>query len=161
MEDSQDFLKVQEEMVELYQKAYEEMDDYYYKNSKDVFNYIEWLYNHNRDSALIILAKKDNQIIGFIAGDTHYYDKDSSNYVMNIHELVVKKEFRGLGIATQLIYEFINRSKQKNKEKDKKVNGVILWVGKNNQKALRLYTNLGFSVQYKTNKWIKMRMNIL
>ncbi|MCS6955186.1 MAG: GNAT family N-acetyltransferase [Candidatus Calescibacterium sp.] len=147
-------------MAELYQKAYEDLDDYYYKNRNDVVNYIEWLYNHNKDSSLVILATKDNEIIGFIAGDTYYYDKDSSNYVMNIHELVVKKEFRGLGIATQLIYEFINRSKQKNKEKNKKVNGVILWVGKNNQKALKLYTNLGFTIQHKTNKWIKMRMNI-
>lgn len=136
------------------------MDDYHYTDIQDIQNYVQWLHNHNEETSLIILASCGKDVIGFIAGDIYYYDKEQSCLVSNIHELVVKPEFRGIGIGTQLIYEFITRSKEKNKQLGKKVNQVILWVGKNNQKAIKLYTNLGFSIHSKANKWIKMKMNI-
>lgn len=148
-------------MVNLYEQAYKTMDDYHYKDHNDVVDYIKWLFEHNRDSSLIILAIKDQRLIGFIAGDTYYYDKDLEENVMNIHELVVDPEYRGIGIGTHLIYEFIKRAKEKNKEKGKKVSQVILWVGKENEKAQKLYTNLGFSSCKRSGKWIKMKMGIL
>lgn len=153
-------MKVKDELVNLYQEAYKDLEDYHYTDIQDIQNYINWLHSHNKETSLIILAFCGKEIIGFIAGDTYYYDKEQSCFVSNIHELVVKPEFRGLGIGTHLIYEFITRAKNKNKQLDKKVNQVILWVGKNNQKAIKFYTNLGFSVHSKTNKWIKMKMNI-
>lgn len=136
------------------------MQDYHYIKKEDIENYISWLFNHNRSSAIIIIAMINKEISGFIAGDSFYYDKEQEEWVMNIHELVVKPNYRGLGIATHLIYEFISRSKIKNKQKNKKVNQVILWVGKDNKKAQKLYTNLGFSFVSKNNKWLKMRLYI-
>jgi len=117
------------------------------------------LYSHNPSSSVIIIAKIGKEIVGFISGDAFYYDKELS-YVMNIHELVVDPSYRGRGIATFLIYEFIKQSKEINEQKDRKIDKVILWVGKNNHRAIKLYQNLGFSYFSKSGKWIKMVMNI-
>ena len=79
---------------------------------------------------------------------------------MNIHELVVKPNYRSKGIGSYLIYEFIKRAKDKNKERNKRVDHVILWVGENNMKAKKLYENIGFYTIDKVNKWIKMIMKL-
>lgn len=136
------------------------MEDYYYKNPEDVERYIEWLFNHNQETSIIIVATHNNRVIGFIAGDRYYYDKQEEDYVINLHELVVISEYRGLGIATHLINEFIAISRRKNKKQGRKVNGVILWVGKDNHRAQKLYKNLGFTYQTKVGKWLKMMMKL-
>jgi len=159
IEDFRDFSEVKNDLVQLYIKAYKDLDDYHYKTLDDIEKYIYWLYSHNLESSVVIIAKIGRDIVGFIAGDAFYYDKDVS-YVMNIHELVVDPLYRGRGIATSLIYEFIQQSKSINEEEDRKINKVILWVGKDNTRAIKLYQNLGFSYLSKSGKWIKMIMNI-
>lgn len=136
------------------------MDDYHYKNKKDIENYIDWLYFHNTENSLVIVAKNNQEMVGFIAGDCLYYDKNFQRNSINIHELVVKPEYRGRGIATYLISEFITRAKQKNKQKNKKAEFAILWVGENNHRAIKLYKNLGFSICEKNKKWLKMELKL-
>ncbi|MFN3477879.1 MAG: GNAT family N-acetyltransferase [bacterium] len=160
MEDPQDFFEVRNTLIELYQRSYAEMDDYHYKNEKDIEQYIDWLYFHNTENSLILLAKKNQEIVGFIAGDCLYYDKKLQRNSINIHELVVKPEYRGMKIATYLIGEFITRARQKNKQRNKKVEFAILWVGENNHKAMNLYKTLGFSVCKKDKKWLKMELKL-
>lgn len=160
LEDNNDFFKVYDQLVELYIDGYKNLEDYHYKDLKDIKDYIKWLFYHSKENRLIIIAKVEKEIVGFIAGNISYYDKKIEKTVMNIHELVVKPNYRSKGIGSYLIYEFIKRAKNKNKQRNKKIDHVILWVGENNQKAKKLYENIGFYTIDKVNKWIKMIMKL-
>ena len=82
-------------------------------------------------SSIYIVAKIKNKIVGF-AGIKIIVDEAD---IMNI---VVRKDFRNIGIGTLLLENLINLSK------DLDLNLITLEVNEKNSSAIHLYENFGF-----------------
>mgnify|MGYP001773813623 CR=1 FL=1 len=165
IEDDSDFIKFKKDLVDVYLKTYEKMEDYHYKDQKDIEKYIDWLYNHktnNLNKSVIIVAFDNNnrKVIGFIAGDTYYYDKELQSFVIAIHEICVIPEYQGLKIGHYLMYEILEFAKKHNKENDVKAKYSILFVGAKNYKAINFYKKLGYNYLSEHGKWIKMVLHL-
>ncbi len=118
-----------------------------------------WNYNILKDelnsqNSTYLVAKLDNDIIGF-AGFKAVF---SSAELMNI---VVRKTFRCNGIATLLMEELLKDLK------NKKIATLYLEVAKNNTTAINLYKKFGFLESgvrkgyYQTDDAILMELHIL
>lgn len=83
------------------------------------------------ENTTYIIAKKDNEIIGF-AGILTIIDE------ANIMNIVTKKNKRNLGIGSKLLSELINISKSKN------FKSITLEVNENNIPAVKLYEKFKF-----------------
>lgn len=83
------------------------------------------------DDSYFIVAKSDNQIIGF-AGLKVIYDETE---IMNI---VVKKDYRKKGVGSLLLSKLFDLSKKLN------INIMNLEVNERNLSAISLYRNFGF-----------------
>lgn len=81
----------------------------------------------------IIVAKFNNQIVGFVLMEI--------TDEVNISSIVVNKDFRNLGIASNLITNVEKFAKSKN------INNISLEVSKNNPRAYLLYEKLGFKTR--------------
>lgn len=82
------------------------------------------------ENYLILKAVVENEIVGFILV------QKSDEY--NIDSIVVKKEFRNLGIASKMIYKLEKEAKKN------KISILSLEVGEKNIRAYLLYKKLGF-----------------
>jgi len=83
--------------------------------------------------ASVLVAEKENQILGFVSVSFPYWDR-----VAIIQHLIVIKEHRGQGIGSSLLQEVINSCKAENMKK-----GTVqtaLW----HLQAIKLYKSLGF-----------------
>ena len=163
IEDKTDFDKVKDKLIQVYIKTYEKIEDYHYKKIEDIENYIKWLFYHksndlNKNIIIVAIDNDSKDIVGFIAGDTYYYDKELEDYVISIHEISVIPEYQGLKIGYSLMNEFLEFSKQYNKTKNLKVKYSNLYVGEKNLKAINFYKKLGYTYFSKHGKWIKMIM---
>jgi len=84
----------------------------------------------------IIVAEDDGRVVGFI----DYLITFNSATIMQI---AVTKEYRGIGIATQLLSEM---EKSFPKDLDEIVETVTLEVRVSNQPAVNLYTKNGYKI---------------
>ncbi len=80
-----------------------------------------------------LVAKENNEIIGFVGGLLNIDQAE----IMNI---VVKKDKRGLGIGKKLLKEIIELVKKNNLSK------ITLEVNSKNEAAKKMYENIGFEV---------------
>lgn len=101
------------------------------------------------NSNFIIIAKKDRSVVAYMAVSLNVeneldreHDKYTEEPVLNnslvIKHLVVKKHYRNLKIATELIQE-IKQYAIKNK-----INNLYLWTTPDNVVALKFYKRMGF-----------------
>ena len=91
---------------------------------------------------LLLVAMKDKKVVGLIDG----YIINSTllkEKISYIDHLVVDEKYRNQKIATELINEFINKSKKKNAKY------IKLCAFKNNEKAINLYKKFDF-LEYST-----------
>lgn len=86
-----------------------------------------------------IVAKCDTNIVGF-AGINMIVDE------AHIANIVVKKNFRNLGIGSKLLYNLINTAK-------KEATSITLEVNEKNIPAIKLYTKYGFETLGKRKKY--------
>ena len=84
----------------------------------------------------IIVAEDDGRVVGFI----DYLITFNSATIMQV---AVTKEYRGIGIATQLLSEM---EKSFPKDLDEIVETVTLEVRVSNQPAVNLYTKNGYKI---------------
>lgn len=95
-----------------------------------------WNYNIikseiNNPDSIVLVAKEDNQIIGF-AGIWKAID------IMHLMDIVVAKAYRRKKIASLLLEQLINLSIEHN------INELTLEVSQNNLPAINLYNKFGF-----------------
>jgi len=83
--------------------------------------------------AKVLVAEKDNQILGFVSVSFPYWDR-----VAIIHHLIVIEEYRGQGIGTSLLKEIISLCKSKGMKKITVQTALWHW------QAIKLYKSLGF-----------------
>lgn len=165
IEDKTDFNKVKDELVNVYLKTYENIPDYHYKNIQDIKDYIEWLFYHksndlNKNLIIIAVDNNNKKVVGFIAGDTYYYDRELEDYAIAIHEISIIPEYQGLKIGSTLMNELLETAKKYNKDKSLKAKYSVLYVGEKNYKAINFYKKLGYTYFSKHGKWIKMIMHL-
>ena len=86
---------------------------------------------------IFLVAEMDQKIVGVIDGyiidSIHYKEK-----VSFLEHLCVDKKYRKKRIATELIQEFSNKSKEKG------ATYIKLYAFENNSNAIKLYNKLGF-----------------
>lgn len=92
------------------------------------------LSNKYKNFGEVMLASNNNEIIGYIA----YYRNDFDNYNAYISTVVIKKEYRGMGIGKSLLRKVISDCESHG------FTTIKLEVDNNNDKAIFLYKSFGF-----------------
>lgn len=109
----------------------EEIKDILVSDFDDFWTYSILKDELNCSSSHYIVAKSNNEIVGFCGIKVVLDSAD----IMNI---VVKKDFRNLGIGTALLNEIITLCSSLN------LSSITLEVRKDNEYAISLYRNFGF-----------------
>lgn len=95
----------------------------------------------------LLFVEKDNEIEGYLIGSIIRSDYQTIGYV---DDLFISKNFRKKGGAKKLIEEFIKILKRN------KIKKCRLGVNIKNNKAIRLYRNMGFEIKhYEMDKKLK------
>ena len=136
-----------ESFVETYKSAYRGLEEYAYVKEKSIRYYFRWLFK--RDSDGFFVAELNGMVVGFVACDSHWHNLFHEK-MGEIHELVVREEYKGRGIGKKLM----ERAEQYLKSKGH--NKIGLWVGENNARAIKFYEALGYKKRDKFGKWLRM-----
>lgn len=110
-----------------------EIDDIFYvplSTKVDINDYVEKIYNNG----IALIIKIEDKIIATLLG----YCNDQKNKLAYISTIGVKKEYRGLGIGTELIGYFTNVSIKNG------MSFLSLHTHEKNIKAINFYKKNGF-----------------
>ena len=88
-------------------------------------------------SGFVLFARNGEEIIGMVVCFVNFSTFKVKKYLY-VHDVIVKKEYRGLGVGRQLLEKCISISVERNYCK------VTLEVRDDNESAKRLYQSLGF-----------------
>src|SRR5579864_1740217 len=104
-------------------------------------------------TATWVVAQRDGRVIGIVAGKHPDSDKDAEDGTRTryIESLWISPEFRGRGLAEQLIRYLVREECRKSRT----VTHFLLWVFETNLRAIRLYENMGFALTTEKNEGIK------
>lgn len=92
------------------------------------------------DNKIILVARENNIILGYVYGFIQDKGNLYNNKISKLYALFVKEQYRGNGIESSLIKEFINWAREK------RVAYIELSVCKDNTNAISLYENEGFGI---------------
>lgn len=96
---------------------------------------VEGLKNHS--SCMVLFALVDGVYAGIITSFINFSTFKAKPY-FNVHDIAVKKEFRGSGVGRKLLESVISIAKERNYCK------ITLEVRDDNHNAQKLYKSLGF-----------------
>ncbi len=133
------------ELVDLYQRAYEDEPLYAYRERKRIKSYLKWLLKHARGGFLV--AFEGEKAVGFLA-------LEETEPVPEIHELVVEPSYRGRNLAEKLMRRALEYLQARGHRR------VALWVGEHNRRAQKFYQKLGFEPTGKAGIWIRMERDL-
>ena len=119
-----------------------------YEDFDDFWNYNVFKSELENKNSKYIVAKQNNEIVGF-AGIWIAID------IAHITNIVVKKDLRKQGIGTIILQELIKLCKEL------KMNEVTLEVNENNSKAINLYKKFGFEQVGLRKKYYKNTDNAI
>ncbi|MFA5406302.1 MAG: GNAT family N-acetyltransferase [Candidatus Nanoarchaeia archaeon] len=88
---------------------------------------------------VLLVAENKSKIVGFLTGTII---DNISRLIGYIDDIVIKSEYQKRGYATSLINFFGSEMKSKG------IKLIKLGVRTNNDKAIKLYKKLGFSIEY-------------
>jgi len=131
-----------EKLVEIYQKAYQNLKEYAEEGRDNILKYLNWLYKQDKDGFLV--ATLDKNIVGFICADKNWTKERGE-----IHEFAVDPSYQNLGIGKLLFEKALSYLKESGKKY------VGLWVGEKNLKAKNFYKKYGFEYKGKIKVWEK------
>jgi len=131
-----------EKLIEIYQRAYQDLKEYAEEGKENILKYLNWLYKQDKDGFLV--ATLDNNIVGFICADKNWTKERGE-----IHEFVVDPNYQNLGIGKLLFEKALSYLKESGKKY------VGLWVGEKNIKAKNFYKKYGFEYKGKIKVWEK------
>ncbi|MEN3185137.1 MAG: GNAT family N-acetyltransferase [Atribacterota bacterium] len=135
-----------ESLIELYQKAYQELSEYAYVQRERIRSYLLWLWRG--DPAGFLLAVDGKKVVGFIS--IHSRWEEGQEIIGEIHEFVVEPEYQGKKVGDLLFASALEYARVQGR------NRVGLWVGEKNIRALAFYTHRGFEKEGQWGKWVRM-----
>ncbi|WP_138420841.1 GNAT family N-acetyltransferase [Aquibacillus sediminis] len=100
---------------------------------------------------IIIIAEKDIKVIGWLVFESPNRKRLSHT---GSFEMMIHKDYRGIGIGKMLIYELLNWA-----EKNPLIEKLSLGVFSTNKRAISLYKSMGFIEEGRKNKEIKLNEN--
>jgi len=138
------------DFAEVYKSAYEGMEEYAYRKNRSIKGYFRWLYG--RDKNGFFVAEINGEAVAFIACDSkwNYMDKKMGE----IHEIVVRRDYKGKGIGRKLIEKAENYLMEKGSRR------FGLWVGERNFPAIKFYEKMGYERKGKIGIWIRMEKGV-
>ncbi len=89
-------------------------------------------------NAIVFLATLGNKIVG-VSISFYGFSTFHARKLINVHDLVVSKDYRGMGIGKALLESIISEAKENNCCK------VTLEVREDNEKAIKLYKSVGIN----------------
>lgn len=98
------------------------------------------------EDSIILVAKIDNNIVGYIYGYIRSDNKIKKELESYIESLFIIEEYRNKGIGTTLINKFIDECKSKN------VKYIFIENKEKNESAKFLYNRLGFQIFIETRR---------
>jgi GNAT superfamily N-acetyltransferase len=104
-------------------------------SQKEQQRMIEGLSNHPK--SIVLLAQGADMFVGLLTAFENF-STFTANPMLNIHDVIVLKEYRGRGIGRKLMNAIISEAEKR------KCSRVTLEVRKDNIKAQNLYKSLGF-----------------
>ncbi len=139
-----------DKFIEVYKSAYKNIKKYAYRKDRNIKWYFKWLLK--RDENGVFIAEMNGEAIGFVACDSNW--QGFYENVGEIHEIVVKDEYKGKGIGKKLI----KKAEEYLKSRGHRV--IELWVGEENYYAIRFYERLGYVKGGKFGEWVRMVKNL-
>lgn len=140
---------VESRLINILFSAYADLPEYGVESDEEAHRYIWWLYRS--DPRGMFIAKVNDEIAGFIASHSHWWDKYIGDFVGEIHEISVDRRFHGKGVGSKLM----STAEQYFVNEGRKVAG--LWVGVNNVSAIRFYEKKGYIKGEIRGPWLRMR----
>jgi diamine N-acetyltransferase len=136
------------ELIGVYKDAYRGLERYADTRDKKIEDYFLWL--RTEDSEGVFVALLDGKPVGMVGVNSNWVSYREMKKVGEIHEIFVKSELKRRGIGQMLMdaaMEYI---------KDKGLDTFELWVGKTNETAIKFYKKLGFRIEGRWGKWLRM-----
>lgn len=144
---STDLISIEQELIDIYQRAYATLPIYAYTARPEIGRYLRWLKKRAREGFLV--ARIGFCPVGFIAVDDQWHTWYGEQ-VGEVHEFVVDPAYQGQGIGKQLLRAGMDFLWDRGSRK------IELWVGEKNEKAQSFYKRQGFHEQGQWGKWIRM-----
>jgi ribosomal protein S18 acetylase RimI-like enzyme len=136
------------ELIEVYKDAYRGLERYTDTEDKKIEDYFLWL--RTRDPKGVFVALLDGRPVGMVAVDSNWVSYREMKNVGEIHEIFVKSGLKHRGVGKMLM-----NSAMKYLE-DKGLDTFELWAGKTNEAAIKFYEKLGFRIEGRWGKWVRM-----
>ncbi len=140
-------LEHEQALVEAYQSAYEELQEYAYRRREEITRYFEWLWRRCGNGVLVAFPNSDP--VALIACDPNW-NMAEDPLLGELHEFFVHRDFQGRGIGRALFeagLRFLS---------DHGCRRYALWVGERNEAAQRLYERYGFQRTGQVGIWVRM-----
>ncbi len=139
-----------EQLIEVYRSGYEGMEQYAETDEEDIRDYLEWLYE-GEPSGFLVAEAEEGRLVGFVSTHTDWWDRRFQRRTAELHELVVHKNWQGVGIGRALMMAALDYARAQGCEY------ASLWVGEENWKAREWYRRLGFEEAGKGwGVWVRM-----
>lgn len=149
VEGENEFQHIIPRLTEILFSAYQEFPEYGVENEAEAERYLWWLYRADPDG--MFLAYVEDEMAGFIASHSQWWDKYIGVFVGEIHEISVDSAFHGMGIGSRLM----KVAEDYFVENKRTVAG--LWVGVKNDTAIRFYEKRGYVRAEVRGPWLRMR----
>lgn len=107
-------------------------------NEKTIEQWTQWFYAHNVDNHPLIVAEVEGEVAGY-ASLSPYREKEAYKSTVEL-SVYVSKDFRGRGIATELMQEIIRMARE-----DESIRTVVSVITSENRVSERLHYKMGFA----------------
>ncbi len=142
----EDLMAHMDELVALYQRAYESLPEYGYHHPERIRSYILWLWCGDPQGFMV--AMSGEKVVGFIG--VHGTWEEEGELWGEIHEFVVHPDYQKRGIGNLLFERALLYVQERGRKK------CGLWVGVKNERAFEFYRKHGFAPHGQWGKWIRM-----
>lgn len=99
------------EIVEVYNQAIKNGSSLAYTNEFTLDDRKEWFYEHSKDKYPILVAEKDNKILGWISISPYRKGRQALSKTVEV-SYFIHNDFKRLGIGSKLLFEMLKRAKE-------------------------------------------------
>lgn len=146
----EEFKELKKDLIDIYRASYRELEEYAYKRTSLIKNYLNWLYRG--DPAGFFVAFENERMVGFVSAHKHWFW--AGRLWGEVHEIVVEPSSQRKGVGKTLMKKVIEYLKTQKHIR------IGFWVGTNNMPAKRFYRKLGFVPVATFEKWERWVPNL-